>query len=267
MTPYTLTYSFAGWQALNPSKPLPAANVDVQFSDVSASITSIIQAVNQIRRSDGKLENGTVTFDSLDPQLVALFGGTNDILVPDINPAAFAAQVEAETGVSNDKIMTPLRTAQAIDAQRPLASQGQAESGTDTSDTVMTPRRVRDSINARRPIASTIQAQNGVNNTSVMTPLRTAEALAGLRTANSAVVELTFGSIGADSSSVQSVSVPGAEPGDGVIVGLPAAGVPAGLVPVAWVSAAGTVTLRMTNVTSGALTPPAADYRLTAIRF
>jgi hypothetical protein len=267
MTPYTLSYSFSGYQAIQPSRPLPGPEVDNEFANLAASVTSIIAAVNQVRRSDGAVQNGVVTFDSLDPQLAAIIGGTNDITVPDINPTAFASQSEAEGGVSNDKIMTPLRSAQALDALRPFASQGQAQSGTDTSATVMTPVRVRESITARRPFASQAQAQNGVNDTTVMSPLRTAQALDALRTAHTAVANLTFGAIAAGASATQVISVPNAAVGDGVVVGLPAAGIQAGLVPVAWVSAAGSVTLRITNTTAGSLTPAVADFRVTAIRF
>jgi hypothetical protein len=267
MIPYTLSYSFTGYQAINPARPLPAPEVDVQFSNIAASIASVIAAVGQVRRADGAIQNGSVTFDSLDPQLAAILGGANDITVPDINPTAFSTQVEAEVGVSNDKIVTPLRTAQAIAAQRPFASQTQAQSGVDTSDTVMTPLRTRESITARRPFASTAQAQNGVNTTTVMSPARTSEAIDARRPAFTATANLTFGAIGAGASVSQTVSVAGAEVGDGVVVGLPAAGLNAGLVPFAWVSSAGSVTLRITNITGGSITPAVADYRLTAIRF
>ena len=235
MITYTLSYSFSGYQAINPGKPLPAPEIDTQFSNLSASVSSIIAAVDQVRRSDGAIQNATVTFDSLDPQLAALVGGTNEITVPDIDPTAFASQAEAEGGISNDKIMTPLRSAQAVDASRPFASQGQAQAGT--------------------------------NNATVMTPLRTKQQIDAVRTANTATAELTYGSVGANASSVQSVSVPGAQVGDGVVIGLPAAGITAGLVATAWVSAAGSVTLRLTNVTGAAITPAVATYRLTAIRF
>ena len=267
-TGYTRSYSFAGYQAINPSRPLPGPELDVELDNIAFSLGTVTVAIGQVRRSDGRLQNGVVTFDSLDPQVqLTLTGGTDEILVPDINPAAFATQSEAEGGVSNDKLMTPLRTGQALDALRPFASQSQAQSGVDTSATVMTPERVRESIAARRPFASTVQAQNGVNTTSVMSPARTSEAIDARRAAFTAVVNLTFGAIASGASVIQTVSVPGAEVNDGVVVGLPATGIPAGLVPVAWVSSAGNVTLRITNNTSGSLTPPADDYRLTAIRF
>lgn len=266
MTPYTLTYSFTGFQAINPAKPLPAPEIDVQFSNIEASISSVIAAVGQVRRLDGAIQSGAVTFDSLDPQLAAIIGGTNDITVPDINPAAFASQPEAEGGVSNDKIMTPLRTAEALDALRPLASQTQAQNGVNNA-AVMTPLRTAEALSALRPLATQSQATTASDNAAVMTPLRTKQQIDAVRIANSAVANLTFGSIAAGASATQTVSVAGAQVGDGVVIGLPAAGLNAGLVPVAWVSAAGSVTLRLRNVSSGAITPAVADYRLTAIRF
>jgi hypothetical protein len=266
MTPYTLTYSFTGYQAINPSKPLPAPEIDVQFSNLETSIASIIAAIGQVRRSDGAIQNATVTFDSLDPQLAAIIGGTNDITVPDINPTAFATQPEAEGGVSNDKIMTPLRSAQTLDALRPFASQTQAQNGVNNT-AVMTPLRTAEALSALRPLATQSQATTATDNATSMTPLRTKQQIDAVRTAHTATANLTFGSIAAGASATQTVSVSGAAVGDGVVIGLPAAGLTAGLIPSAWVSAAGSVTLRITNTTGGAITPAAADYRLTAIRF
>lgn len=266
MITYTLTYSFSGYQAINPARPLPAPEIDTQFNNVAASIASIVAAVAQVRRSDGGIQNGVVTLDSLDPQLAAIIGGTNEITVSDIDPTAFASQSEAEGGVSNDKLMTPLRAAQAVTAQRPFASQSQAQAGSNNT-TVMTPLRVAEALAALRPLATESQATTATDNAAFMTPLRTKQQIDAVRTAHSAVANLTFGSIGAGASATQTVSVAGAAVGDGVVIGLPAAGLTAGLIPSAWVSAAGSITLRITNITGGAITPAAADYRLTAIRF
>ena len=60
-----------------------------------------------------------------------------------------ATQAEAEAGVENTKYMSPLRTKQAIDKQRPPQS-----------------------------IASQVEAEAGSNNSNMMTPLRTAQAIA-----------------------------------------------------------------------------------------
>ena len=268
VTPYSISYSFAGWQAINPDRPLPAMALDGELADIQASLESVIAAVAQVRRSDGRVANGSVTFDSLDPQLAAVIGGTNDITAMDLNPTAFALQAEAEAGVSNDKIMTPLRVTQTLDAQRAFASQAQAEAASGTPAAVMSPARVRESIAARRPFASEAQAQGGTHETSVLSPQRGRDLLNALRTANTATSNLTYGEIAAGASAAQTITVAGAVVGDGVVIGLPAAGLPAGLVASAWVSSAGNVTLRITNTTGAAVTPPGpAAYRVTAIRF
>lgn len=73
--PYIPSYSFSGWQSANPAKPLPAPQVDNEFANVSSSLNATITALNQIRRSDGKLINQIVTFDSLDNDLRAGYSG------------------------------------------------------------------------------------------------------------------------------------------------------------------------------------------------
>lgn len=60
-----------------------------------------------------------------------------------------ATQAEAEAGVENTKYMSPLRTKQAIDFQRPPQA-----------------------------VASQVEAETGTENTHMMTPLRTAQAIA-----------------------------------------------------------------------------------------
>ncbi|QWW67961.1 hypothetical protein [Rhizobium sp. WYJ-E13] len=73
--PYTPSYSFSNWQAANPAKPLPAPQIDNELANVSTSLNAAITALNQIRRSDGKLVNGIVTFDSLNNDLKAGYSG------------------------------------------------------------------------------------------------------------------------------------------------------------------------------------------------
>lgn len=73
-TKYTVSYNFSNWQAINPTKPLPAQRVDIELANIQASIGQTIDGLKDIRRSDGKLKNGIVTPESLDP--VALSGLT-----------------------------------------------------------------------------------------------------------------------------------------------------------------------------------------------
>lgn len=266
---YTVSYNFTGFQSLNPDNPLPAAEVDVEFANIATSLTSLITALAEIRRSDGNLQNASVSWDGLDDDLKARITNTDDrVTVADLNPTAFAVQAEAEAGVSGDKIMSPLGTKQQLDNLRTFASQAQAQTGTNNA-AVMTPLRTTEHLDALRPFASQTEAQAGTNNTKVVTPLRVAEALAALRPTNTATASLTWGAIAAGASAQQSVTVTGAQALDRVVLGLPAA-FDAGLVAQAFVLSADTVRVRLTNVTGSPITPlagAATDFAVTALRF
>lgn len=72
-TSYVPGYSYSGWQATNPSKPLPAPQVDNDFANVSRSVQEIISALQDVRRSDGALANQSVGPDQLSPGLTIGF--------------------------------------------------------------------------------------------------------------------------------------------------------------------------------------------------
>jgi hypothetical protein len=82
----------------------------------------------------------------------------------------------------------------------------------------------------------------------------------------SATATLDFGSIGSNATETLTITVTGAVAGDSVFLGCPA-GLDAGLVFCASVTAADTVTVRMHNSTGGAVDPASATFRATVIRF
>lgn len=90
-TRYVASYDFSAFQENQPSTPLPAVQIDVQFADIQTSTTSLRDAIRDIRRSDGALVNGIVTEDSLAPGLVAT-------LTAQTNVAAAAASAVAAAG-------------------------------------------------------------------------------------------------------------------------------------------------------------------------
>lgn len=269
-TPYVVSYSFSGFQALSPNLPLPAGQLDTQLADIATATADAAAAITSVRRADGNLQNSVVTWDSLDADVQALISNLDDrVAVGDINPSAFASQVEAETGVANDKLMTPLRAAQQLAALRAFASQAQAQAGS-VSTVVMSPLRTAEAITAQRPYATQAQAEAGSNTTAVLTPQRGAQAIDFRRPAFTASASLTWGAISAGGSATQTVTVNGAAVNDRVLLGLPAAGINAGLISEAWVSSADTVTIRLTNITASPITPAsgaAATYAVTAVRF
>jgi hypothetical protein len=96
-----------------------------------------------------------------------------------IDAAAFASQADAIAGIDNAKIMTPLRTAEAIAAAPPAAHQHSLADLTDSGalaalDIVGT-AEIDDAAYASQP-----EAVAGSDNSKIMTALRTAEAIAAL---------------------------------------------------------------------------------------
>jgi hypothetical protein len=68
-TKYQRSFSFSGYQATNPTKPLPGPSVDNEYENIELSLNGSIDAIKDVRRSDGALKNGIVTADSLSPSL------------------------------------------------------------------------------------------------------------------------------------------------------------------------------------------------------
>lgn len=73
-TKYTPGYSFANYQSVNPKDPLPGNRVDVELDDISNSLNETIDALGNVRRSDGALQNLIVTPESLSQSTIALIG-------------------------------------------------------------------------------------------------------------------------------------------------------------------------------------------------
>lgn len=64
---YTQSFDFSGFQSNNPTTPLPGTRVDIELQDIETSNNQIVDALKDVRRSDGKLKNGIVTPESLGP--------------------------------------------------------------------------------------------------------------------------------------------------------------------------------------------------------
>ena len=98
--------------------------------DTASEVTSALVAVR----------GGTTNADSVwlctsDAPAV----GTDPIVFSSFTPASVASQAEAEAGTSNTKMMTPLRTAQAIAAQRVFGGDGSDGDLAISSNTTLNP--------------------------------------------------------------------------------------------------------------------------------
>lgn len=80
-TKFTPSYNFSDYQAQAPASPLPGAQVDIQFQAVKTTTDQAIEAIKDVRRSDGALQNGVVTADSLASSLVIGFTLRGDWVV------------------------------------------------------------------------------------------------------------------------------------------------------------------------------------------
>lgn len=108
--PYNPSYSFSGWQASNPSKPLPADRVDNEYASISISLNATITAIGDIRRSDGQLQNGIVGVDALSTGISPGFvlrgqwaGGTHYLTADSVvyNNIFYRANVAHDSSAAN----------------------------------------------------------------------------------------------------------------------------------------------------------------------
>jgi|GEM_PF-5316750 len=118
-TTYEPSYSFSDWQADNPTQSLPAQHVDNELADISTVINDHASAIMDIRRSDGKLRNGVVTVDSMDPSVSA------GILAEAVRTEAAADRAEdaanaAEISAANAHISEASAAASEVSAHEAL---------------------------------------------------------------------------------------------------------------------------------------------------
>lgn len=120
-TAYTVSYSFSGFQANNPTTPLPASKLDNELAAIATSVASIILGLADVRRSDGALKNGVVTFDSLAPALQFLVDPTNGEAVA---AAVAGAQAAATSAAASNVSAAGHETNAAASAAAAAASAG-----------------------------------------------------------------------------------------------------------------------------------------------
>jgi hypothetical protein len=127
---------------------------EVNSRTITLPVSSSIENIELPNPEDSALIGWSGTSGTLVNYPVSAFTGSTGAVGPQ-GPAGengvfseIASQVDAEGGTDNVKGMTPLRTSQAITAlQRGIASQLEAEAGTDNTKD-MTPLRVAQAITA-----------------------------------------------------------------------------------------------------------------------
>lgn len=117
-TLFTPGYSYTGWQSANPEDPLPAQNVDNDMAMIAAAIGELVAAVKDIRRSDGALQNGVVTTESLAADISATIIAAVTDLAEGYRDQAAASATTATTkaGEASASAAAALGSAQAAAA-------------------------------------------------------------------------------------------------------------------------------------------------------
>lgn len=93
---YRRTTSFRDYQANQPTTPLPGGSVDTELDNAALSISELIAALGDIRRSDGQLQNGIVTADALADGVVAALAPVIASYVQTAIDAAARAEAAAD---------------------------------------------------------------------------------------------------------------------------------------------------------------------------
>ncbi|KQO69525.1 hypothetical protein ASF22_02640 [Methylobacterium sp. Leaf87] len=88
---YERDFSFEGFQSGNPTSSQPGIRIDDELDTISAAIGGVVDALKNVRRSDGKLPNGIVTRDTLSPALSFSVTGPTDAYIQAQLTAAAAA--------------------------------------------------------------------------------------------------------------------------------------------------------------------------------
>ena len=68
-TIYDVTYSYSGFQQAQGDNSFPGTQLDADLAGLDTSISNLALFTRSVMRSDGALNNGIVTYDSLSPAL------------------------------------------------------------------------------------------------------------------------------------------------------------------------------------------------------
>ncbi|MDI1263871.1 MAG: hypothetical protein PS018_11500 [bacterium] len=171
---YEVSYSFGNFQANNPTSPLPAAQVDNELANIATAVAELVASIKNVRRSDGALQNGIVTYDSLELGLQLTFDPTNGALVAAAVSTAQAAAASATTqagiattqaGVATTQAAAAAASAGAIDLSLYLAKANNL-AGLGNVDTALANilAMKRDGSTATGRLAKTTTGQNAFTN-------------------------------------------------------------------------------------------------------
>lgn len=113
-SPYVPGFDFSGFQASNPTTPLPGTAVDAELAAISTTTIEIVARLAVIQRDDAELTNKFVHWDGLDDYIRRLLGQIADITA--VLDAAIAAAAASAASAVDSAGFAANAAASAVDA-------------------------------------------------------------------------------------------------------------------------------------------------------
>lgn len=82
--PFVPGYSYTDRQEADPLGPQPGPQLDNDFADVARSIATLKASVQDVRRSDGRLKNGSVGLETLSDKVRSQLGAAPGAPLPTV---------------------------------------------------------------------------------------------------------------------------------------------------------------------------------------
>lgn len=177
---YVKGYSFSGFQATTPDDPLPGGRVDDEFAKIATSIDETVEALKDLRRSDGRLMNASVGPDQLSSALIMGFtlrGVWTDgaeYLAADgvVHDSVFYAASVAHTATAGNRPDLDSTTWRVLFTLPELLIAVGSLNGNVLIDATVTFAKL-----AAAALASQLEAEAGLSNVKLMTALRVLQAI------------------------------------------------------------------------------------------
>lgn len=111
-TPYSPDYDFTASDK--------GTELNIELASVAEASESLAAAIRDVRRADGKLQNGSVTVEALAPGVLSVLGPNGDVVIAAVD----AAEAAADTAVAQVALAT---TAQAAATAQVALATAQAD--------------------------------------------------------------------------------------------------------------------------------------------
>ena len=90
-SPYSRQYDFTGYQASNPTAPLPGNKVDQELNAVLTTLNATISRLGEVQRDDGKVRDSALNLDTIGAAVSTYVSGSVQLAINNAKDAQIAA--------------------------------------------------------------------------------------------------------------------------------------------------------------------------------